>query len=150
MTENKSDDITFGFGYRLKEVNIGFLTGKKNKRKGRNQEKEDDKAKKNQQSGKNNRNPRGGGNSGEAGDLDITFDFQLRDDLSVIRGLDDGLLEPARGSKTLTISPAVEYRISKQLSLRFFFDYRRSEPKTSQGFPQTNINSGITVRFSLQ
>jgi hypothetical protein len=40
--------------------------------------------------------------------------------------------------------------LNQQLSLRFFFDYRRNVPKTSQGFPRTDIRSGVTVRFSLE
>jgi cell surface protein SprA len=49
----------------------------------------------------------------------------------------------------VTIAPAITYQLNDQLSLRFFFDYSKNTPKTSAGYPTTNIRSGITVRFSL-
>ncbi len=34
-------------------------------------------------------------------------------------------------------------------SLRFFTDYRKTVPKTSQSFPITTVNAGVTVQFKL-
>ncbi|RMG76670.1 MAG: cell surface protein SprA [Bacteroidetes bacterium] len=145
LTESKSKDMTIGFGYRLTDVQFGFLAGKKKKRKNA-------RGNQNQQPGQNQRGGRGGA-GGNAGDLDINFDFSIRDDISVNRYFTtdnaDATAEPTRGNRTISILPAAEYRISRQLSLRFFFDYRRTLPKTSNSFPTTNINSGVTVRFQL-
>jgi len=132
LNETRSDDVTLGFGYRLQDVNIGFLTGKRSNR------------------GRQDRPQRPGGRGqGQSGDLNINFDFSLSDDITIRHLLDQDLQEPTRGTKTLSILPAAEYQVNRQLSLRFFFDYRRTVPKTSQGFPRTDVSSGITVRFSL-
>ena len=81
--------------------------------------------------------------------MDFTFDLSVRDDVTNIRELITGLVEPDRGSRRVSIAPAITYQLNNQLSLRFFFDYTKNTPKTSQGYPTTKIRSGVTVRFSL-
>ena len=136
LNESKGTEFTIGFGYKIKELKLGFLTPKK---KGRKPKKDD------QQPARP-----GSRNQGQAGDFDLTFDFSIRDDITNFHAFDSGGLEvPTRGNRTISILPQATYQLNKQLSLRFFFDYRRNVPKTSQGFPTTNVRSGVTVRFSL-
>lgn len=85
----------------------------------------------------------------QGNDLDINFNFRLTDDVTYNHLLDQGVIEPTRGTYLLSISPSAEYRLNQRLSLRLFFDYRRTEPKTSAGFPRTDASGGIVVRFSL-
>src|SRR5690606_38565503 len=134
-------DITVGFGYKLKNVEFGFLTSKK-KRKSKAQK---DDAKPGSPSGRAGRR-----SSNEPGSLDITFDFSIRDDETNQYDLEFGTQIPTRGTRTVSILPQATYQLNKQLSLRFFFDYRHQEPKTTQGYPTTNVRSGVTVRFSLE
>ncbi len=139
LNESKGTEITLGFGYKMKNLEIGFL---KPKRKVRKPSPEEEK-----QSGIG----RGGNrNQSQAGDFDVTFDLSIRDDITTFHAFDSGGLEvPTRGNRTVTILPQATYQLNKQLSMRFFFDYRRNVPKTSQGFPTTNVRSGVTIRFSL-
>jgi len=146
LSESRAKDINIGFGYLMKGVDIPFLTGSKKKGRGRNTP--DDGA------GGNSPRPggRGGGGRGgqlDAQDLDIQFNFQLRDDITLAQQLDGPGAEPTRGNYSLTISPTVEYKLNRRLSLQAFFDYRRVEPKTSAGFPRTDSAGGIRVRFQL-
>jgi cell surface protein SprA len=142
LNETKGTEFTIGFGYKMKDLKIGFLTPKK---KGRKPSKEEEQSQ-TQRGGRPGR-----GQQSQAGDFDFTFDFSLRDDITTFHAFDSGGLQvPTRGNRTVTILPQATYQLSKQLSLRFFFDYRRNVPKTSQGFPTTNVRSGVTVRFSLQ
>ncbi|HFA49885.1 MAG TPA: cell surface protein SprA [Bacteroidetes bacterium] len=143
MNETVGTDITVGFGYKIKEVELGFLTSKK-KKKSRAKQKKDDKNKPGSSSRAGRRR------TNEPGSLDITFDFSIRDDETNRYDLFYGTQDPTRGNKIITILPQATYQLNKQLSLRFFFDYRRQEPKTSEGYPTTNIRSGVTVRFSLE
>jgi methionyl-tRNA formyltransferase len=62
----------------------------------------------------------------------------------------DVVSEPTRGTFALNISPSAEYQLNKRLSLRVFTDYRRTIPKNSLGFPRTDVNGGVVVRFQLQ
>ncbi len=138
LSETKTSEYIFGFGYRIRNVNIGFLTGNKNKKQGRG------------------RNPRN--NPGQPGapqqpergsDLNIEFNFSLRDDITINHLLDQGVAEPTRGLRQIQFSPSVDYDINKRLNVRFFFDYSKTTPKTSASFPITNTRGGITVMFSL-
>ena len=140
------DHVQDYFGDLLRGIDIPFLTGsKKKKGRGNRNQKPDDPA-------KNQPNQRGGGGRGrqlEGQDLDIQFNFSLRDDVTYAHRLDEGIFEPTRGNYQLSLSPSAEYQINRRLSLRLFFDYRRSVPKTSAGFPRTDTAGGIVVRFSL-
>ena len=141
LAETRSTGYSAGFGYRMKNVNIGFLTGKKTKKSR--------KSKKNNPPGA--KPPTPGGNTGQqANDMNFKFDFEVRDDITVNHRLDQ--LEeavPTRGARTISINPSVEYALNKRLSLRLFTDYRKTVPKTSQSFPITTVNAGVTVQFKL-
>ncbi|MBK8491604.1 MAG: cell surface protein SprA [Saprospirales bacterium] len=142
LNETKTSEYVVGFGYRMKEVQLPFL-------------------KKLQTSGKKDQplTPSSGGRQSQGrggasgprnnGDLDFSFDFSLRDDVTTRYLLDQPVNEPTRGTRAVSISPAAEYQVNKQLALRLFFDYRRTVPKISQSFPITNTSAGIVVRFTL-
>lgn len=141
LSETQVEEAIFGFGYMLRGVNIGFLTGKKNNtRRGQN----------NQPPPNQQQTPQlGGRGQAQANDLDIQVNFSLRDDVTFNHLLDQGIIEPTRGNYALSLSPSAEYKISQRLSLRLFFDYRRNVPKTSAGFPRTEASGGVVVRFVL-
>lgn len=141
LAETRSTGFTVGFGYRMKNVNIPFLQGKK-KTKSRAKKTTDPAAPTPQA-------PRGGGGQ-QANDMTFKFDFDLRDDLTVnhrLDQLDDAV--PTRGARTISINPSVDYALNRRLTLRLFTDYRKTVPKTSQSFPITTVNAGVAVRFSL-
>ncbi len=144
LNETKNSEYTIGFRWRLSDVNIGFLTGKK---KGKGKTDQSDTP-----FGKipGSRGGVGGLSAGKPRDLTINFDFSLRDDVTIRYLLDQPVEEPTRGATTLNISPYLEYQLNKQLALRLFFDYRHTEPKTSQSYPITNASGGVVVRFTLQ
>ena len=149
LTSTNTEEFVIGFGYKLKEVDIPFLTGSKKKKN--KKPKVDEPEKKDDRAGSRGGSNRGGSGSAKPGDLDLNFDFSFRDDITGIRSFDaESEEQPTRGAKTLRISPSAEYRINKQLSLRAFFDYSSNDPKTSQGFKITNTQGGIMVRFTLQ
>ena len=141
LDEQVGSDFTIGFGYKLKDVEFGFLASKRKK-------KSKAKKKENQPGSKGGRAGRRSAN--EPGSLDITFDFSIRDDETNQYDLFTGTQQPTRGTRTVSILPQATYQLNKQLSLRFFFDYRRQEPKTTASYPTVNIRSGVTVRFSLE
>ena len=144
LNETQSEEFTIGFGYLIRNVDIPFLTGSNKKRDRKKEEEEEDQ----QNQGRNNR--RGGGGRGLQGqDLDINFDMSIRDDVSYAHRLDEGIQEPTRGTYVFSISPSAEYAISQRLSLRLFFDYRRTEPAVGPAVPRTDASGGIIVRFQL-
>ncbi|MEZ4916707.1 MAG: hypothetical protein R2836_06940 [Chitinophagales bacterium] len=82
-------------------------------------------------------------------DLNMRFDFTYRDNVIVNHRLDQGISIPTSGAKVITVSPSIDYVISKQMNIRIFLDRTRTIPKTSNSFPTTTTRAGVTFRFSL-
>jgi len=147
LSESKSTGYTAGFGYRIKNVNIPFLTGKKNVNGKSSKKKKNSKKKK---AATPPTKPPAGGAGSTANDLTFKFDFEVRDDITIAHILDSpNEAQPTRGARTISLNPQVEYALNKRLKLRLFADYRKTVPKTSQSFPITTLNTGVTVQFSL-
>ncbi|MEM6380122.1 MAG: hypothetical protein AAF705_18150, partial [Bacteroidota bacterium] len=121
------------------------------KKKKKDKDKSKQQNQKNQQNNRNNRNNRNpqGAGQGEGADLNINFDVSFRDDVTFNHLLDIDTFEPTRGLTSIRISPSIDYNITEQLNARAFFDYSRTNPKTSASFPITNWQGGITLRFTL-
>lgn len=82
-------------------------------------------------------------------DLNMRFDFSYRDNVIVNHQLDQNVSRPTSGSTVITVSPSIDYVISKQLNIRIFLDRNRTIPKTTASYPTTTTRAGITLRFSL-
>ncbi len=139
LSETQTEQLEIAFGWLLRNVNLPSFGGNNNRGQGRDQ---------NTQGGNQPQQPVPGGNL-QGRDLNINFTFSMRDDVTFNHLLDQGIIEPTRGNYSLTISPSAEYQMSRNLSLRFFVDYRRNVPKTSAGFPRTDTSGGVMVRFQL-
>jgi cell surface protein SprA len=138
LNETRTSDYTFGFGYTLK--NVQLFGKKENNRNGRGRR------------GQNTRDPATQQNQTQqkSNDLRITCDVSVRDDRTQQHrwGIDVRARD-ARGQKSIRINPAVEYDLNKNMTLRFFFDYFRTIPYSTQAFPITNIQSGVRFRFTF-
>ncbi len=141
LAETKTSEYAIGFGYKLKNVVIGFLSGGNKKKSSR--------SRKNSKKGKNDPNDPQGSKKQKGNNMNIEFDFSVRDDVTVNHLLDQEVSEETRGLKTIRISPSVDYDINDRLNIRFFFDRSQTIPATSASFPITNTQAGITIRFSL-
>jgi cell surface protein SprA len=136
LAETRSTTLDFGFDWKVKNIRLGFLPGfnagaKKKKASGRKAE-DDTKVKK--------------GN-----DLDILFDLSFSDNLTGNHTLDQDVgFRLTRGSKDITISPAIKYDVNKNVNLRFFVDFRKQEPYVSNSYKVITTEGGITVRISLE
>ena len=146
LNETKTTEYVIGFGWRLKDVYIGFLQFGPNKKKKlkKGEEPVDPNA-----PSKSGNNRRGGGSSAQANDLNFKFDFSFSDDITIKHILDQNITEPTRGLKSIRISPSIDYAVNDQLTLRWFVDYNRTVHATSASFPITNVQGGLTVRFTL-
>ena len=145
LRESRSTGIIFGFGYTVKDFK-GFFGGGGNSRRTRGDQEEqigDNAA--------NNQNQRGRVSSTRGRTLKFNLDFSIRDDISYVFNflapIDNP--EPERGTREISINPNIDYDLNENLTMRFFTQYRRSEPKTSLSYNTTNINGGVTLRFKL-
>lgn len=82
-------------------------------------------------------------------DVNFKADFSLRDDYTTINRLDQREVRVTRGQKVISISPSIDYIISDNLTLRFFYDRRMSIPYVSNAFPITTTRGGVMFRFML-
>ena len=141
LAETKTAEYAIGFGYRMKNVVIGFLSG--------GQQKKSSRQRRNSSRKNNDPNAPQGNKKSEGSDLNFEFSFSLRNDITVNHLLDQEVSEATRGLKTIIISPSVDYDVNERLNIRLFFDRRQTIPATSASFPITNTQAGVTVRFSL-
>jgi cell surface protein SprA len=134
LAETRSTTVDLGFDWKLKDVRLGFLPGfnsAANKKK----------------SGK----PPVGGTPQQGNSLDILFDLSFADNITLNHLLDQQAgARATRGSKDITISPAISYDVNKNVNLRFFVDYRRQEPYVSNSYIVVNTEGGVTVRIKLE
>jgi len=149
LLETRKTEFVLGFGYAIQNVNIGFLTGdKKGKRNGRKKGEEEEEEEKDarDRAGRGN----GGVTDNRERELRFNLDFKFSDDVTLRNGIDDGQgFEPTRGTKTINISPFIDYDVSKDFTLRMFVDYGKRTPRISTGFPITTVRGGFTMRFNL-
>ncbi|MCA1763442.1 MAG: cell surface protein SprA [Flavobacteriales bacterium] len=113
LTENRSDEIVLGLGYRFPDVEIK-LGGKKRK-----------------------------------SDLNVRADLSIRDTEMVARRMVEGTNQITSGQNLISLKTAIDYVISDRLNIRAFYDHQINEPKVSISFPTSNINAGISLRFTL-
>ena len=85
-----------------------------------------------------------------AHDLNLRFDFSLRNQNAIRRDLQTSLSEATSGSKAFKTSAAVEYTVSRMVSLSLYYDRQRSEPLlSSSSYPTVTQDFGMSMKFSL-
>jgi cell surface protein SprA len=83
-------------------------------------------------------------------DLTIRFDFTQRENLSLIRKIEDQYTQITQGSLVRNIQFSADYAFSKSVTLRAFYDLQVNQPLVSSAsFPTSNSNYGISMRLSL-
>ncbi len=89
-----------------------------------------------------------------ANDLNIRFDFSLRDGITIVRTLEanNGIdqYQPTAGIRTVSIRPSIDYKINDALNLRMFYNRNSNTPATSNSFPSALTDFGVTIRYVLQ
>jgi cell surface protein SprA len=136
LSESTTEDLTLGFGFRLKNITPAKLNPFKKKGAAN---KPKDKTNFSFDFGK----------TIPKNEMEFKFDFSYRDDRTVNHILDQDNHVATRGMKTIRISPSIDYILNNRLTFRLFFDYNRTIPAVSSSFPVTNTRGGLTVRFSL-
>ena len=122
ITENKSNAITVGLGYKIVEVPNPF-----GRKKG---------SKLPIQMLKNTT-------------INFRCDLTMRDNVTLIRKMVEEQSQPTAGQRLWSIKSSADMQISQSLQIRFFYDHQLNRPKISTSFPTSNISTGIALRFSL-
>ncbi len=90
-----------------------------------------------------------GGKSRTKSDLNLKLDVSIRHDKTIIRQLDTDTNLPVAGMTVVSIKTSADYVISPRFNIRFFITDVINTPYVSTTFPTSNLNGGITLRFTL-
>jgi cell surface protein SprA len=83
-------------------------------------------------------------------DLTVRFDFSNRSNQSLIRKIENGYTQMTQGAKIRNIQFSADYAFSKAVTLRAFYDLQVNQPLvSSNSFPTSNSNYGLSIRLSL-
>ena len=147
INETGSKDMVIGWGYKINDFRLSSIFGSgkasaKAKKRAPNSKKRDGE----------NKEPEvvSTSKSNFAHDLNLRFDFSLRNQNAIRRDLQTSLSEATSGSKAFKTSAAVEYTVSRMVSLSLYYDRQRSEPLlSSSSYPTVTQDFGMSMKFSL-
>lgn len=83
------------------------------------------------------------------GDINIKGDLSIRDNITLIRNLDVLSDQVTAGQRLWSLKISADYALSRNFTALFFYDHAFSKFAISTAFPQTNIRSGITLRYNF-
>ncbi len=141
LTENYSNDIVIGLGYKLKDLN---LFGAKRIQSGQAKNK-----KKNSKDDSNSKtaNTRVGGVSH---DLNLRVDFSYRMQNALNRNIQTTVTTATNGSTAYKLAISADYTFSRLLTLSGYLDWQKNVPLvTTSSYPTTTADFGISCKFSL-
>ncbi|MCF6341919.1 MAG: cell surface protein SprA [Bacteroidales bacterium] len=119
LTEIVGKEVVVGLGYRVK--NIQFSMNSIN----------------------------GGGKTNFNSDLNLKLDFGIRDNVTILRRIDEGNNQISAGSKQYTLNFSADYMLSQSLQLRAYYNWTSNTPYISAQFPNATTNGGFSLRFNL-
>ena len=156
LDETGSNDIVLGWGYKINDFRMGSLFGKGGSASARATRSSKNRS-------KNNRNSRNGKDDDTqqqeqqnrsrntiAHDLNLRFDFSLRNQNAIKRDLQTSLCEATSGSKAIKTSAQIDYTMSRYVTLSVYYDRQRSQPLlSSSSYPTVTQDFGFSMKFSL-
>ncbi len=150
LTENYSDDIVVGFGFKVKDINIFGAKNIQNPDLKKNKKKKNSKNKAAEKD-----EPKGGSKSstttrGISHDLNLRFDFSYRMQNALNRNIQTMITTATQGSTAYSIKGTADYTFSRLLTMSAFFDWQKNIPLVStSSYPTVTADFGISMKFSL-
>ena len=148
LTENFSNDIVIGMGYRLKDLNL-FGAKTIQSSEGRKAKKSKN-SKKKAEEDKNSRTSTNTRVRGVSHDLNIRADFSYRLQNALNRNIQTAVTTATSGATAYKFALSADYTFSRLLTLSGFLDWQRNVPIVSQSsYPTTTADFGVSMKFSL-
>jgi len=149
LTENFSNDIVIGMGYRLKDLNL-FGAKTIQSSEGRKAKKSKGKNKKDEEADKNANSRTKTRVGGVSHDLNIRADFSYRLQNALNRNIQTAVTTATSGATAYKFAISADYTFSRLLTLSGFLDWQRNVPIVSQSsYPTTTADFGVSMKFSL-
>lgn len=81
--------------------------------------------------------------------LNIRFDFSFRDNLTVIRKIEENTNQGTAGQRVVSIKSSADYNIGQNLTIQLYYDQVINTPKIASSYPTGNTSAGIRFRLNL-
>ena len=82
-------------------------------------------------------------------DLDLRFDLSIRDNIVIMRKLEEDVNVPTSGSTAITAKFTAGYRLSSRFELKFYYDQLINKPIVQTSYPTATTKIGFNLRFTL-
>jgi cell surface protein SprA len=82
-------------------------------------------------------------------DLNVKFDFSIRDSKTILRRIEEQNNQISTGAKQISINASADYMVSQKLNIRLFYEQTISKPHVSSQIPTSQTNAGVSLRFTL-
>ncbi|WGH74425.1 cell surface protein SprA [Tenacibaculum tangerinum] len=83
------------------------------------------------------------------GDINLRADISLRDNLTLIRSVDEENSQVTGGEKLFGLKFIADYNLSSNLTASFYYNHQTFEYAVSTTFPRQSINAGINLVYNL-
>ncbi len=142
INETSSKDVVFGWGYKINDFRLSSLWGgsksASSKAKGKSKSKSNEKEETNKKKGT------------IAHDLNLSFDFSLRNQDAITRDIQTGLSEATSGNKAIKSSFQASYTMSRYVTMSLYYDRQRNNPLLSTtSYPTITPDFGLSLKFAL-
>jgi cell surface protein SprA len=85
----------------------------------------------------------------KANDLNVRFDFSFRDNLTVIRKIEEATNQATAGQRVISIKATADYNLTNNLTLQLYYNQTLNTPKIATSYPTGNLSTGVRLRFNL-
>ncbi|REH56491.1 protein involved in gliding motility SprA [Tenacibaculum gallaicum] len=83
------------------------------------------------------------------GDINLRADISLRDNLTLIRSVDEENSQITGGETLFGLKFIADYNLSSNLTASFYYNHQTFEYAVSTTFPRQSINAGINLVYNL-
>lgn len=83
------------------------------------------------------------------GDINLRADISLRDNLTLIRSVDEENSQITGGENLFGLKFIADYNLSSSLTASFYYNHQTFEYAVSTTFPRQSINAGINIIYNL-
>ncbi|MDY0015167.1 MAG: hypothetical protein RBS13_03075, partial [Bacteroidales bacterium] len=82
-------------------------------------------------------------------DLVLKLDFSIRDNKTILRKIEENVNQPSAGQIIYSINFLAEYMLTKNVSLKLYYDHVFNEPVLSGSISSLTINTGLGVKINF-
>jgi cell surface protein SprA len=91
----------------------------------------------------------GGRTNNFKSDLNVRVDLSFRNNLTMIRKLEEAVDQPTAGQRIIALQTSADYVLSNRFNLRIFYDHNLNRPIIQTTYPTSNARFGFSLRFTL-